>query len=273
MKDLVQNRRRMSLGQKLRLAGLSVSENGIGWTMLLGVYGLASAVANRAFAGMQRIREKHGVPGMNSRAMNRVIWESWNWDGGGDEWTPSEEWKSSLMKHILIPAVPQGAAVVEIGPGAGRWTGEILNRCSAYRGLDISATCVEVCQGKFGQNPKFQIGLTDGRSLTGVPDAWADVVWSFDVFVHINSIDVEAYLKEIARALKPGGRAVLHHGSVGGERGGWRSDLTTARLNELAARHGLQVVAQLDGWQDGGTFHAAGLYEDVISTLEKKRHG
>ncbi|MEZ0387438.1 MAG: class I SAM-dependent methyltransferase [Verrucomicrobium sp.] len=273
MKDLVQNRRRMNLGQKLSLAGLAVRENGLTWTFLLGVYGAASAVANRAFGGMQSLREKRGIPGMNSRAMNRVIWESWNWDGGGDEWTPSEEWKASLMENILHPAVPSGAVVVEIGPGAGRWTGELLKKCSSYQGLDISATCVEVCTGKFGSDPKFKIGLTDGNSLPGVTDGTVDLVWSFDVFVHINSADVGAYLKEIARVLKPGGRAVLHHGSAGGAHGGWRSDLTTGRLNEMARSHGLEVKSQIDGWQDGATFHAAGLYEDLISTLEKSSHG
>lgn len=273
MKDLVQNRRRMTLGQKLNLAGLAVRENGLTWTLLLGVYGAASAVANKAFGGMQVLREKRGIPGMNSRAMNRAIWESWNWDGGGDEWTPNEEWKASLMTHILTPAVPAGAVVVEIGPGAGRWTGELLKHCSSYQGLDISATCVEVCQEKFGQDPKFRIGLTDGNSLPGVADRSVDLVWSFDVFVHINDTDVEAYLREIARVLKPGGRTVLHHGSAGGAHGGWRSNLTTAKMNELAAKHGLVVKSQIDGWQDGGTFHAAGLYEDIITTLEKPGHG
>jgi SAM-dependent methyltransferase len=273
MKDLVKNRQRMTLGQKLKLATLAVKENGVQWTLLLGVYGAASAVADRAFGGMQRLRAGKHIPGMNSRDMNRAIWESWNWDGGGDEWTPSPEWKESLMRCVLTPAIPRGASVIEIGPGAGRWTGEILKLCGTYTGYDISRTCVELCSKQFTDHEHAGFVVTDGCSLPGAADASTDVVWSFDVFVHINAEDVGAYLKEIHRVLRPGGQAVLHHGSIGGELGGWRSNLTTARMRELATEAGLEVISQVNGWQDGDVRHDAGLYEDIITTLRKPAHG
>jgi ubiquinone/menaquinone biosynthesis C-methylase UbiE len=273
MKDLVQNRQRMTLGQKLKLATLAVKENGVQWTLLLGVYGAASAVADRAFGGMQRLRAGKHIPGMNSREMNRAIWESWNWDGGGDEWTPSPEWKESLMRCILRSAIPQGSTVIEIGPGAGRWTGEILKLCGKYTAYDISRTCVELCSRQFADQKHAAFQVTDGCSLPGAENGATDVVWSFDVFVHINAEDVAVYLKEIHRVLKPGGHAVIHHGSKAGELGGWRSNLTTARMRELAAEAGLEVISQVDGWQDGDVRHDAGLYEDIITTLRKPAHG
>lgn len=209
---------------------------------------------------------------MNSREMNRVIWESWNWDGGGDEWTPSEAWKESLIRCVLLPAVPEGSRVVEIGPGAGRWTQAILERARGYTGLDISRTCVELCQKQFARYEQARFAVTDGCSLPGVDDGAVDVVWSFDVFVHINAVDVTAYLREIFRVLRPGGRAHIHHGSTGGDLGGWRSDMTTAQMKKIAEAQGLAVISQVDGWQDGETFHPAGLYEDIITTLEKPSH-
>lgn len=269
MKDLVKNRQRMTLVQKLKLAQLAVRENGLQWTLLLGVYGAASAFADRAFGRMQSLRSGKRIPGMNSREMNRVIWESWNWDGGGDEWTPSPEWKESLIRCILAPAISHGAKVVEIGPGAGRWTTEILKRCGVYQGVDISRTCVDLCSKEFAGYPNASFSVTDGCSLPGLSEASVDVVWSFDVFVHINTEDVAKYLKEIARVLKPGGRAILHHGSKGGDLGGWRSDLTTERMRQISDEAGLKIVSQIDGWTDGEISHAAGLYEDVITTLEK----
>lgn len=272
MKDIVQNRRHISLANKLRLAALSFRQNGLAWTCLMGVYGVASAVANRAYAGMLHLRNTKGVPGMNSREMNQAIWETWNWESGGEEWTPSEAWKTSLIERILIPGIPANSAVVEIGPGGGRWTGELLKRASSYLGLDISSSCVDVCREKFKGDPRATFALTDGRSLPGVADGSVDVVWSFDVFVHINEVDVRRYLQEIHRVLRPGGRAILHHGSVGGGHGGWRSDLTTESLNAAVQECGLKRVSQVKGWDEGGVFHPAGLYEDLITTVEKPGH-
>lgn len=272
MKDIVQNRRRITLANKLRLVGLSLRQNGLAWTCLLGVYGVASAVANKAYGGMQHLRNRRGVPGMNSREMNQAIWENWDWTAGGEEWTPSEDWKASLIRCVLDPGVPAGSVVVEIGPGGGRWTGELLQRASRYLGLDISRSCVEVCREKFQGNPLAKFEQTDGRSLPGVADGSIDVIWSFDVFVHINTVDVRRYLEEMRRVLRPGGRAIIHHGSVGGGQGGWRSDLTTEALNEAVQQAGLRVVSQIKGWEDGGVFHPAGLYEDLITTIEKPAH-
>ena len=66
-----------------------------------------------------------------------------------------------------------------------------------------------------------------------------DAIWSFDVFVHINKPQFEAYTKEFARVLKPGGVGVVHHGAVGGASGGWRSDVTTADVERFLTSAGL----------------------------------
>lgn len=62
MKDLVDNRKRMTLGTKLRVLGLTLKENGLLYTMLLGIYYGGSSVADRAFAAMQRLRKSSGLP-------------------------------------------------------------------------------------------------------------------------------------------------------------------------------------------------------------------
>jgi hypothetical protein len=41
------------------------------------------------------------LPGLNSRLSNAEIWNNWDWTGGGDEWTPSEAWKRSLVQRVL----------------------------------------------------------------------------------------------------------------------------------------------------------------------------
>jgi SAM-dependent methyltransferase len=270
MKDLVDNRKRMTLGTKLRVLGLTLKENGLLYTMLLGIYYGGSSVADRAFAAMQRLRKSSGLPGLNSRGLNAEIWDNWDWQAGGDEWTPSTEWKTSLVANVLKPRVPAGSVVVEIGPGAGRWTEHLIPIASNYTGIDISKTCVEVCGKRFAaDSAKVAFRVNEGNNLPGVADGSIDIIWSFDVFVHINLVDIGTYLEEFKRVLRPGGRAIIHHGTTAGHGGGWRSDATTAELNALITSKGLCVAEQFSEWQDGPTRHEVGLYQDQVTVVEK----
>jgi hypothetical protein len=48
-----------------------------------------------------------------------------------------------------------------------------------------------------------------------IPDASVDFVFSFDSFVHLRREIVQAYLSELARILKMGGKGFLHHSNLG----------------------------------------------------------
>jgi SAM-dependent methyltransferase len=48
-----------------------------------------------------------------------------------------------------------------------------------------------------------------------LPDDSVDFVFSFDSFVHIDREIVDAYLGEIGRILKPGGKGFIHHSNFG----------------------------------------------------------
>ncbi len=102
-----------------------------------------------------------------------------------------------------------------------------------------------------------------------VADGTADAVWSYDVFVHINEPEAAGYARELRRILKPGARGVIQHGAVAGEKGGWRSTLTTASFALVLDQAGLRVVRQFDHWDDAGTRHPCGLYGDVITVFER----
>ncbi len=114
---------------------------------------------------------------------------------------------------------------------------------------------------------EFWVG--SGADLSGVETGSTDAIWSFDVFVHINKPQFEAYTKEFARVLKPGGRGVVHHGAVGGATGGWRSDVTTGDVERFLSAAGLRVKEQLSSWWDADTEVKAGLYGDVVTVFEK----
>ena len=69
-------------------------------------------------------------------------------------------------------------------------------------------------------------------------------------------VDVAAYVGEIARVLRPGGRAVIHH-SARHDRRGWRAPMSAALFARLARDRGLEVESQ-EPW---------GSYADVVSVL------
>jgi SAM-dependent methyltransferase len=269
VKDIAENRRRLDLGKKLRLLGLTLKENGAFYTLLLGLYYAGSSVSNAAFDRMQNLRKRRGIPGLNSRKLNTEIWDNWDWSGGGDEWTPSPEWKDSLVENVLKPRVPEGSSVVEIGPGAGRWTEHLIPRSALYVGIDISKTCVDLCSSKFAAHANANFRTNTGNNLPGIDNNSLDIIWSFDVFVHINLVDIGTYLEEFKRTLKPGGRAIIHHGTTAGLSGGWRSDATTAELNALIETKGLIVVDQFSAWEDSLGRHEVGLYQDQVTVIAK----
>lgn len=228
MKDIVGNRRQVGLRNKWKTAVLALRENGPSWCGYLFAYYISSMVAERAHSKMHRLRLKHGLPGLNSATLNRHIWNSWDWSAQGDEWTTSEEWKQSLIHRVLRPNIPGGSSILEIGPGAGRWTVPLLERARDYTCVDISSSCIEHCRQHFANEPRARFFVGSGRDLGDVATGSIDIIWSFDVFVHINAVEIAGYLDDFVRVLRPGGVAVIHHGAVGGTGGGWRSDLTTA---------------------------------------------
>ena len=268
MKDIVENRGRISLARKLKLARLALRENGAWWCILLLTYYVASTVSHRAFGGMDKLRRTRNIPGMNSAALNKEIWEAWNWSAAGEEWSQSKEWKESLVRCILERYVPEDCSILEIGPGAGRWTEYLLRRAREYVGIDISSACVAHCQERFAQDSRARFSVGSGSDLADVPARAIDAIWSLDVFVHINRSEVEGYVTEFARVLRPGGVAVIHHGALGGAGGGWRSNLTAAAMHDMLRRNDLLSDESLSYWADGEIVHQL-TYGDVITIIRK----
>lgn len=189
----------------------------------------------------------------NTREVNRAMWESWNWSSGGNEWSNSEiaGWKDSIVEKLLVPFIERDLAVLEIGPGAGRWTEHIVERVSKLTLVDVTPKCIEICRQRFGARDNIDYHVNDGNDLGFVDSSSIERIWSFDVFVHILAVDIERYVAEFSRILKPGGMALIHHAKGGYDSGPWRSDMTAMLMQEFAKQHGLEVVDQFESWGDG----------------------
>jgi SAM-dependent methyltransferase len=268
MKDVVENRSRISFRSKVGLGWVALRENGIRWSILLVTYYAASHLANRTFAAMDQLRRIRNLPGLNSAALNKKIWESWNWEAGGEEWNGSDASKMSVVSCVLRPLVPSNSRIVEIGPGGGRWTEYLLERAKNYIGIDISSTCVAHCEKRFAHDSHARFDVGSGRDLRGVENASVDVIWSVDVFVHINLAEAESYAREFVRVLVPGGVAVIHHGAVGGSSGGWRSNMTSSDFHAALSQSGLSIEKSFNDWMENGVSHQLS-YGDLITVIRK----
>jgi cyclopropane fatty-acyl-phospholipid synthase-like methyltransferase len=145
----------------------------------------------------------------------------------------------------------------------------LQRRAKMVTGIDISEACVRECKQRFAgcNNVEFRVG--SGADLEGVATGGVDAIWSFDVFVHINKPQFAAYCREFARVLRPGGTGVIHHGAIGGEKGGWRSNVANADVQEFLRSAGLDVKAQISSWKDSGQEFQAGLYDDTVTVFQK----
>jgi ubiquinone/menaquinone biosynthesis C-methylase UbiE len=176
-----------------------------------------------------------------------------------------------LVENVLRRHIVSGQDLLEIGPGAGRWTEALLEGARSLVAVDISPRCVEICRRRFAGAANARFLVTRGSDLAGVADASIDAIWSFDAFVHINAPEVDGYVAEMRRVLRPDGTAVVHHGS-GRDVGGWRSTLTIPTLAAILERHGFEIVSQFDAWVDrDGARWPVGRYQDVVTVFRRRR--
>jgi ubiquinone/menaquinone biosynthesis C-methylase UbiE len=120
-----------------------------------------------------------------------------------------------------------GDAVLDVGCGPGRMALPLtgyLNRTGRYAGFDLSREAIAWCTENIsGSHPNFDFRVLDfqnrkynpkGKYTASnfrfpYPDESFDVVLLASVFTHMLPQDVECYLREIVRVLKPGGRSLI----------------------------------------------------------------
>jgi ubiquinone/menaquinone biosynthesis C-methylase UbiE len=255
----------LTIGNKL------VKENGVYWTFLYALYWSTRYFLQTDLHGLYRailrLEEKHNLPGFNTPSTAADIWDLLPWEKNqGEEWTVSAEWKKSLIDEVLLKYVKPGTAVLEIGPGAGRWTEVLQPVAREIVAVDASAKALDLCKKRLSSATNVKFNLTRNAALGFVPNKTIDAIWSFDVFVHINPVETENYLSEFKRVLAPGGIAVIHHPKDGGQHGGCRSRVTGQLFASLLEKHGLTLVRQFDSWGENGRFNLF-RYCDCISVF------
>jgi SAM-dependent methyltransferase len=93
---------------------------------------------------------------------------------------------------------------IEIGCGVGRMTEWFARDFGEVDAFDVSPEMITRARARLGEGIRWHVG--SGATLDPLPDACADLVFSYIVFQHIPSREViESYVCEAARVLRPGG--------------------------------------------------------------------
>jgi ubiquinone/menaquinone biosynthesis C-methylase UbiE len=156
---------------------------------------------------------------MSTVEQNLKRWkENYNWKNAGEEWSSewggsNAQWFGAIMPRIY-PFLPSGT-ILEIAPGYGRWTNYLKNYCERLIIVDLAENCIQACQARFASESKITYHVNDGKSLEMVPDNSIDFVFSYDSLVHAEADVIQAYLRQLAKKLKPDGIGFIHHSNIG----------------------------------------------------------
>lgn len=147
--------------------------------------------------------------------------EEMDFVGGGDFLAIGEGIVQSAINHAGLRSSDD---VLDIGCGIGRVAiplTQYLEKSARYEGFDIVPSGIEWCQNEIGTRyPNFRFELADIRNSYYNPSGTARAsdfrfpyedgsfgfAFSTSVFTHMLPADVEHYLTEAARVLRPGGR-------------------------------------------------------------------
>ncbi len=111
-------------------------------------------------------------------------------------------------EELLAMFGPQ-STILDLGCGSGEMLARLAPAARAALGVDLSAVALGRARERTAALQNVTLHQTDGRSLAGVADGTIDLVYSLLCLITADAETVAAYCAEIARVLRPGGRAWL----------------------------------------------------------------
>lgn len=252
----------------------------------------------------RRHRPPEAIPSSDNVGYNRLVWdwyaERWSdrdfrkrqltYEGRGDEDPDAllllgDEWGrpadvQAIIDRWILPHIGPAAVVGEIGTGGGRVASRVAPASGQFHAFDISPKLLAIVRNKLAHVAGAEFHLLDGPRLPAAMSGAFDFIYSFDVFVHLDLHVQWRYLAEVARSLRPGGRAFLHTANLA-TTAGWERFVAQERyrvegfyfvtpeiVKTMLGHAGLRVVDEVTG--ESGNFYYA---RDYLAVVEKAPDG
>jgi 2-polyprenyl-3-methyl-5-hydroxy-6-metoxy-1,4-benzoquinol methylase len=110
----------------------------------------------------------------------------------------------ALRSRFLNENVGAGERVLDVGCGEGRFAAELARAGAIVVGIDVAE---EPLRRARELHPELDLCLVESVGGWQLADASFDVVWAGEVIEHV--ADTAAWLSEVRRVLRPGGRLLL----------------------------------------------------------------
>lgn len=225
--------------------------------------------------------------------------------GSGDFVEQGRLQLSLLKKYISLA---KNDAVLDVGCGIGRTAAALtqyLGKEAVYEGFDVVEKGVNWCNAKIKKDfPNFNFiyvplendlynhaGQKASEFRFPYPAQSFDKVFLFSVFTHMQVAEIEHYLNEIARVIKPGGACLAtfflydhsNEGSISGrssfhfpiKKEGYRLmdervksaniAIDTVLLDKMLLKADLELKEKVDGfWKDETLKHGDNQFQDMV---------
>ncbi|WP_051257815.1 class I SAM-dependent methyltransferase [Desulfovibrio cuneatus] len=111
--------------------------------------------------------------------------------------------------HMAAIHISPGDTVLDCACGLGYGPHVLYNNSPAKQiiGVDLSPSSIQYASDNYGNNGTITFVQGDAQNLAFLPDNSVDFITSFETIEHLPN--PEAYLKELARVLRPSGRIML----------------------------------------------------------------
>jgi SAM-dependent methyltransferase len=131
----------------------------------------------------------------------------------GQEWGTDED-VEAILEEFLFPYLTPETIAVELGSGGGRIAAQVVDRVHELHCLDISPRMLAMARDALAGHTNARFTLLEGGGFPHDLAGKVDVLYSFDVWVHLDLHTMWRYLEDLPRVLRPGGKAFLHTSNV-----------------------------------------------------------